>query len=237
MKKMLVSDYDGTFYTDEDNIKLNIEEVERFRKLNNLFIIATGRSYYDFGKKKKKYNIKYDYLVINHGATILSRDEKTISNYAIDENIKSELIEQLDLNDQDNMFACSGLESRVSIYSKNITKINKKYKTLEEAKKNNDYINKKYKNKLECYLLPNSNAIEIISAKTNKAKAISELSKLEDIEQNAVYTIGDSYNDIEMIEKFNGYSMENAKEEVKIVSKGECTSVSKFIKNILMSEQ
>lgn len=233
MRKMLVSDYDGTFYTDEDNIKLNVEEVEKFRRLNNLFVIATGRSYYDFGKKKKKYDIKYDYLVINHGATILNKEEKPISNYAIDENVKTELVKKLDLQDQDTMFVCSGLESRVSIRNKNITKINKKYKTLEEAKEVNDYINKNYRDKLESYLLPTSNAVEVISAQTNKAKAVQELSELENIEQDNVYTIGDSYNDVEMVEKFNGYSIENAKEEVKKVSKGECSSVSKLIKKLI----
>ena len=233
MKKMLVSDYDGTFYTDEDNVKLNVEEVEKFRRLNNLFVIATGRSYYDFGKKKKKYDIKYDYLVINHGATILNKEEKTISNYVIDENVKLDLVKELDLQDQETMFACSGLESRVSIKNKNITKINKKYKTLEEARKINEYINKKYKDKVESYLLPTSNAVEVISAKTNKAKAVQELSNLENIKKDNVYTIGDSYNDVEMIEKFNGYSIENAKEEVKKVSKGECSSVSKLIKKII----
>ena len=233
MKKMLVSDYDGTFYTDEDNVKLNVEEVEKFRRLNNLFVIATGRSYYDFGKKKKKYDIKYDYLVINHGATILNKEEETISNYVIDENVKLDLVKELDLQDQETMFACSGLESRVSIKNKNITKINKKYRTLEEAKKVNDYINKKYKDKVESYLLPTSNAVEVISAKTNKAKAVQELSNLENIKKDNVYTIGDSYNDVEMIEKFNGYSIENAKEEVKKVSKGECSSVSKLIKKLI----
>ncbi len=233
MKKMLVSDYDGTFYTDEDNVKLNVEEVEKFRRLNNLFVIATGRSYYDFGKKKKKYDIKYDYLVINHGATILNKEEETISNYVIDENVKLDLVKELDLQDQETMFACSGLESRVSIKNKNITKINKKYRTLEEAKEINDYINKKYKDKVESYLLPTSNAVEVISAKTNKAKAVQELSNLENIKKDNVYTIGDSYNDVEMIEKFNGYSIENAKEEVKKVSKGECSSVSKLIKKLI----
>lgn len=233
MKKMLVSDYDGTFYTDEDNVKLNVEEVEKFRRLNNLFVIATGRSYYDFGKKKKKYDIKYDYLVINHGATILNKEEETISNYVIDENVKLDLVKELDLQDQETMFACSGLESRVSIKNKNITKINKKYRTLEEAKEINDYINKKYKDKVESYLLPTSNAVEVISAKTNKAKAVQELSNLENIKKDNVYTIGDSYNDVEMVEKFNGYAMENAKEEVKKVSKGECSSVSKLIKEII----
>ena len=32
---------------------------------NNYFVIATGRSYYDFKKKEDLYGIKYNYLIIN----------------------------------------------------------------------------------------------------------------------------------------------------------------------------
>ena len=64
MKKILVSDYDNTFYINEYDIKNNIQNVEKFRNKDNIFVIATGRSYYDFNKKLKEYPIKYDYLII-----------------------------------------------------------------------------------------------------------------------------------------------------------------------------
>ena len=46
--KMLVSDYDQTFYLNDQNIKINIDMVKQFRKAGNKFVIATGRSYMDF---------------------------------------------------------------------------------------------------------------------------------------------------------------------------------------------
>ena len=49
--KVLVSDYDKTFYVNEFDIKKNIKTVQEFRNLGNIFIIATGRSYLDFKKK------------------------------------------------------------------------------------------------------------------------------------------------------------------------------------------
>ena len=42
-KKLLVSDYDGTFYSDLRNLKINIKAIEKFRKAGNLFAISTGR--------------------------------------------------------------------------------------------------------------------------------------------------------------------------------------------------
>ncbi len=50
MRKFLVSDYDGTFHTDDESIKNNIEKVKTFRNNGNIFAIATGRSFYDFTK-------------------------------------------------------------------------------------------------------------------------------------------------------------------------------------------
>lgn len=38
---MLVSDYDGTFYLDDEDIEINKMEIQKFRKSNNLFVIAT----------------------------------------------------------------------------------------------------------------------------------------------------------------------------------------------------
>ena len=46
MKKILVSDYDRTFYLNKEGIKKNIEAVEKFRKNGNLFVIATGRYHF-----------------------------------------------------------------------------------------------------------------------------------------------------------------------------------------------
>ena len=50
MKKILVSDYDQTFYLNDEDIERNKKEVEKFEKDGNIFAIATGRSFFDFKK-------------------------------------------------------------------------------------------------------------------------------------------------------------------------------------------
>ena len=229
----MVSDYDNTFYINEYDIKNNIQNVEKFRNKDNIFVIATGRSYYDFNKKLKEYPIKYDYLIINQVATILDLDENIIEKYIIDENIKDAIIQDLELYNQDTMFACSVLASRVSIESSNITKIHKRFETIEEAKKMNNIINNKYSSHIISYLIPSNNAIEIISAKTNKANAIDKIANIENVDKQNIFTIGDSYNDIEMIKNFNGFCVSNAEKEVKNISIKEYQSVSELINEIL----
>lgn len=74
-KKILVSDYDQTFYLNDEDIEINKKAVAKFRKEGNIFIIATGRSYFDFHNKVDMYNFEYDYVIINHGATILDKND------------------------------------------------------------------------------------------------------------------------------------------------------------------
>lgn len=233
MKKILVSDYDGTFYINDNDIKNNINKVKEFRDKNNIFVIATGRSYYDVDKKLQEYAIKYDFLIINQGATILNNNGEVIANYSIEEEIKEKLVKDLDLYDQDTMFACKKLDSRVSINEKQITKIHKRFETFKKAKEINDMINEKYKNKINSYLITSNNAIEIISSETNKAKAIQILADIEQVKKDNIYTIGDSYNDIEMITDFNGCCMENAENEIKQICNQKYKSVSEIINELL----
>lgn len=233
MRKLLVSDYDGTFYINDEDIRMNIDKVEEYRQKGNIFVIATGRSYGDFNRKLEQYPMEYDYLVINQGATILNEKGEIIKSYVIEEKVKEQLIKELDLHDQDKMFSCSVLESRVSINHTEISKIHVEYETIEKAAEINKRLNKKYKGKIISYLIPRHNSVEIISAKTNKAKAVEMISDLLNIKKENIFVIGDSYNDIEMIDMFNGYCIKDSVDEVKDVSISECKSVSQLIDKIL----
>ena len=77
-KKLLVSDYDGTFYSDLRNLKINIKAIEKFRKAGNLFAISTGRAYNSIKKECEKHNIPYDYLFCNDGAVLFNKDDELI---------------------------------------------------------------------------------------------------------------------------------------------------------------
>ena len=56
--KIIISDYDGTIFEDEITTKKNIAAIAKFRN-QNLFAVATGRSYEDFMSAKIKNNIEF----------------------------------------------------------------------------------------------------------------------------------------------------------------------------------
>lgn len=208
MKKILVSDYDDTFYINDEDIKNNVMLIDKYQdKLD--FIIATGRSYHDYLKKKEKYNIKSKYVILNHGATIVE-DNQVLYNQAIDNKIKDELIECLNIFESKEFFCCSGISSRVSYQEKNLTKIHIKYDNQIVTKNKYNELKTKYFNDINCFLISNNKAIEIVNKKVDKKHAIKVLLKLKGLSKNLVYTIGNGDTDYEMIKCFNGYKMEKS---------------------------
>ena len=231
-KKILVSDYDQTFYLNDDDIEINKKAVAKFRREGNIFVIATGRSYLDFRNKVNMYNLEYDYVIINHGATILDKNDNVFANFSIDKEIINNIKEDLQLSKSIENFCCSKLESRVSFEHSDLTKIRAKYNSKEEAMLINNVINNKYADYIHSYYVI-ENSLEIISNKTNKSKAINLLLDRLNILKENVYTIGDGYSDIEMIKDFNGFAMFNSVYELKNLAIKKYKSVSHLIDEII----
>lgn len=231
-KKILVSDYDQTFYLNDKDIEKNKIVVKQFRNKGNIFVFATGRSYFDFKNKVNEYDLDYDYVIINHGATILDKSDNIFSNFSIQNEIVNDIQNDLHLEKSIAGFCCSKLDSRVDFKCKDLTKINVRYTSKEEAINISKIINEKYRNFVNSYYIV-ENSVEIISNETSKSKAINLLLKKLNIYNDNIYTIGDGYSDIEMVRDFNGYAMTNGVKELKEVASGEFDSVSELIKKIM----
>ena len=247
MKKVLVSDYDKTFYLNDEDIERNKIAVEKFRKKGNIFVIATGRSYYDIQKKIKEYKINYDYLIINHGASILNEKDEIIYNIPIKNETISKIRNDLEKyipnmkvsleNDTyrtptNKYFCCKEKLSRLDFNSKDLTKINIKLDSEETTNNINNMINDKYSDTINCYKV-SKDIIEIISKEIDKSKAIKLLADYYNLDNKFIYTIGDGYSDVEMMKNFNGYAMKESVEELKKVAKKEYESVSELINEIM----
>ena len=218
MRKILVSDYDQTFYLNDEDIEKNKKSVEEFRKKGNIFVFATGRSYFDFMNKAEQYKLKWDYLIINHGATILDKNNNIISNYTIDNNIIKNIEKDLEIEKSINHFCCKLENSRTDFNDKDLTKIYAKYEK-DKAEQINSLINKKYSEFVNCYLV--------------SGNAVEEIVQIEKVNRENIFTIGDGYSDIEMIKNYNGYCMEKSVQELLKICNGKIVkSVSELIEKI-----
>lgn len=226
--KMLVTDYDNTFHIKDCDMIENVKKAKEFMN-NNIFVIATGRSYNSYNTQKALFDIETNYLIINHGATIL-KDDNIIYNKSIDNDVKNEMLKYLNLDFAKVVF-CYSAKDEVSIDTDNLTKIILEYYDKQETFKVAELIKEKFNNKVNVFLFPLHNSLEIISSAVDKSNAIDIISKLENIDE--IYTIGDNHNDFLMIKKYHGYCTEVAVKEVKDIAIKQYKNVSDLICEIM----
>ena len=221
---LLASDFDRTFYINNYDFKCNLKLLPEFMK-SNVFAIVTGRSYDDYMNVTKNC-IPVNYLIINHGATIL-KDDIVINSTPISNKTVTKLKKIFNFDDLE-YFACKDKFSRVDIDTKDLSKINITMQDNLVAKKAVDYINR-YFDDIKAYILFHKNQLEIVSARANKRNAVKYIANLENINRYNIYTVGDGYTDFEMIKDYNGYCMSDCVSELKNVAIKSVDSVGNII--------
>lgn len=199
--KILASDFDKTLYIDDMvNFEKNIVSINRFIKSGNIFIIVTGRSYFDIKILLNKYSIPYTYLICEDGAKIYNSNDYCIYTKMINSDIVSDIINLINKNKY-NYLLDDGYN-----YTNNVNdcvKIDIPYNNWDNACTLLKQIKDNYN--IEGYI--SEHYINITGASVNKKNALSTLCNIENL-NNKLYVIGDDINDLEMIEYFEGVIMD-----------------------------
>lgn len=227
---LLASDFDRTFYINNYDFKCNLGLLPDFMK-SNVFTIVTGRSYDDYMNVTKNC-VPMNYLIINHGATVL-KDDEVIKSTPISNKTVTRLKKIFNFDDLE-YFACKDKFSRVDIDTKNLSKINITMQDNLVAKKAVNYINQHFDD-IKAYILFHKNQFEIVSSEANKRNAIKYIADLEKITQYNIYTVGDGYTDMEMIKDYNGYCMSDCVDELKSIAIKSVSSVGDIIKYLTVN--
>lgn len=233
MQKIFVSDYDHTF-SPVEYITGNINSLCKWREQGNLFVFATGRCSYDFQKVVDQYGLSYDYVLLDHGAIVQTERGELIRVSSIDREIISQFITYVKLIEDVSIRVryVTPFKKDASFVDDQITKIILEFEDMDIMDDIYAKLYQQFKDVLRMYVF--SSAIEIVSIDTDKAKALMFL--CENFAPENVYVIGDSVNDLPMIQQFQGSCVEGALEEVKRVSKYVYRSVSDYIEDILKEE-
>ena len=233
MKKILISDYDGTFYQNDLDIKKNIDKVTEFRTLGNLFVLATGRSYVDLKIMIDKYKIPYDYLILNHGALLLSKKLEILNVFTLDKELVGSVLEYANNNKDIYDVVLIDVFKKKVIDTSNAVKIMLKLYSYDNALDVKKYIDERYTN-IKCYYEKEDNhyLVEIVSANASKSLMIEKILVREEIKKDNVFTIGDGVNDIDMIRNFNGYRVINSCKELDSITNRVIDNVSDLIEKI-----
>ncbi len=214
MVKILVADYDNTFYTDENQLYKNIECIKEFQENGNLFVISTSRSWKSMKKEIDTYKIPFDYLCCNTGGSIFDHDGDLLYMGNVNDDILNKTENILSkYNDSDYSV------TRYGIYKEYDEKIDKLLgykikgdKTKLEKLKDvlEDDLNKDFQ-----VVLKNEKDYSklFLNYKLNtKENGIERLLEILPKNDYKITTVGDDDVDFNMIKKYDGYRMENSSE-------------------------
>lgn len=201
--KILISDYDGTFYNEanKSSIQKNIKEVKKFKDKGNKFGFATGRSFTSIKNEIEKYNIPYDFLICNNGATIFDEQDNILFFYPIDIQVIMKTLRYFDY------LGISSSVKLLDIYGQETLKYYEVVEMLCKIKIKNLSDLNKIKEELSFLKSFSFLHVLILSEQVNKADGIEHIKSKYSLDEKDIYTVGDERNDIEMLQKYNGHKM------------------------------
>lgn len=249
--KIIASDFDGTItYNSEKMLDINIKAIERWRKAGNLFGIVTGRGAESICAELKRRGIDCDFILANNGSLCLF-EGKVLFEEKINSSIGAALLETV------YSFGCDSLgfdigtalhgqlydddaEAVVSEFLKNeyFTQFNTVCpgETQEHAEKNAHILSGIIAEKHGGILnpLPNGRCIDICRVGCDKGTGIAKLAAKLGVGHENIFTVGDNFNDLAMLDRFESFAMNNACDEVKgHASNGSTVSVASMIEKLL----
>ena len=256
--KLFASDFDGTFYfwsKDKKVFHENVQAVKEFQK-ENKFAVVTGRSPQSIINNLKSTDLKCDYIagynggiVCDQNLNILYEDHPELDVYKILELLENEEIKSFSFFADKYMYVkCYDRSIRNYSFMFHYAYLNNKRCTFslnkvkntpilmatlvcrndEQARKICERIDNLH---MKCTTYMNHNCIDITGLNSSKQKAVEIIGN--HMKADEIYVIGDSYNDLSMIEYYNGFTLAHANEEIKKKAHKVVKSVSEAIYSIL----
>ena len=233
--KCLAVDYDGTLKRQGKINPNTIEALKSFRAEGNIFGIVTGRSVQSIILELAHFGVEIDFLVANNGGVIASVDGEVLSVETIELAVVNELIQLVQsfedcasyvlndgryrarniLNDQLPDIKYGQLDSMVDeaeMLAKG--RIAQMVISLSSNDHRHEYaklINERFDGQVIAY--PNERCIDIVPFGVSKASGLAKA--IASYKLDRVVAVGDNYNDISMLEAYEGVTFNDSFDEVK----------------------
>lgn len=234
--KVLASDYDGTLRTEEAVDVNDVHAIQKFREKGNLFGLVTGRSMESIQKEIANNKIEFDFIVGNNGGVIYDKDFNRLECVYMDFNKALDIISYIKTLDCVSYVINDGFHRFKFSVDKN--QIDHKYGNLKDTTEKEEeildrgkiaqlvislndqmlvdeishYINTNFKGFAVAYV--NINCVDIVPVGVSKAEGLYFIEQHLGLEHDDIYAIGDSFNDIPMLEEFHGCAVAHARSEI-----------------------
>lgn len=234
--KILASDYDGTLRTKEELSTENLQAIHDFRKAGNAFGIVTGRSMESIRGEVEKYNLEFDFIVANNGGVIYDQNFEKVKESIMDFDKALSLMEyihtvrcasftinngyrrcRITVNENEIDYKFQKMNATLTIEEimeeKKVAQMVISLHDADYAKEVADHINKEFQGYVTAFM--NINCIDIVPYGVSKGAGLRFVSEWKHYPEKEIYAIGDSYNDIPMMEEFHGFCVAHAIAEIQ----------------------
>ena len=219
--KLLVCDFDGTYFTNDKSIIKNNYYINKWINDGNLFMISSGRSYKSLKKMTDLYNIKYNYLSCCDGSILYDNKENIIIKYNLNNDIltyflslrKYVKIERIQYSYDDDYYPEKRkdklLGCNLVIKNKDITNnFLDKWNKLLLNNINYDFLTYPH-DEITYFCLKNKGI--------NKSTTVKYLETKLNIDYNDIIVFGDNENDFIMLSKYQSFYIGEVDNKIKNV--------------------
>ncbi|MGM9947340.1 HAD-IIB family hydrolase [Floccifex sp.] len=256
MTKILATDYDGTLKYAQNVMQEDLDAIKKWKEAGNLFVIVTGRSMESIKAQADLYQIPVDYYVTNNGGMVFDADGNKLFSSYLDTVTSIDLLYiAKEIEGVVSYVVNDGYNRHRIVVNKDLQE--RRYLTLEPdlteeqvmdlgryaqvvismvetglAVSLAEQINSNFDDIVQAYA--NQFVVDIVPKGTSKATGLDFVCEFSEVDEMDVYTIGDSYNDIPLMEfGINGACMSTALEDVKEHALKEYDSIHDMITDIL----
>lgn len=246
--KIIASDYDGTIKTKKGISLKNKRAMKRWRKQGNLLGIVTGRSTSTIKDELKNQKLEIDFLVCNNGGVILNDKLEILQLSLIDFEVAQSIIayvETIDCNgyvlndgvyrarkgmnkEHDDLHNAPSTTTMNELLSnKKVAQIVVSFDEQEDANVLAKYINENFEASVNAFA--NVRCVDIVPKGVSKAQGIKYIVDKNKLNEKQVFAIGDSYNDMSMLEAYAGATFHDSPEAIQDIAKYVVKDFSEFV--------
>lgn len=234
--KIAASDYDGTLFRRGQVSREDLEAIRAWRKRGHLFGPATGRDLNLTRSELELREIPFDFIICNTGASVYARDYTPIHLASLPPDAAESVLRHpatrdsryclfsragktfIDMWASESWLTGLGLpltaidgEEAVSMIG--LQQIGLEFASIDLATRNAAIYNRDLGPAM--YAQQSNICVDIVPMGSSKAAGLAALIELERLNPTDVLAIGDSENDLSMIQRFQGYAMEESPPEIK----------------------
>lgn len=232
MRKILLSDFDGTLYVEKRVSEADRAAIRRWRRAGHLFALATGRQWSDLARHLRNEGVEYDALLCLNGSECYDREGRQIFETSIDGALLPGLFELL-LQGHGCARICYG--SRIEHVATDLPKAQdpddpvypvERLRTfarfsqicagledVDAAIAARERILARYGASVSAQI--NGNWLDVNAHGVRKSTGVARLLEALRLPDESAATVGDNFNDLSMLTAYRGYAVSRAPEEVR----------------------